>query len=196
MKELFHPQQWLIHCMLALQEKYGNISERLLLRERLKCNSFEWYLKNIYPELHVPEDREGWHGAVSVCLSDAVSEFCSWSHYYYFFDWWQILLWFIWDRKVSLFWIPVWNRSIRGETWHENNAAESEVAGLRRRLWNPFDWAQDCYYCDILWSLLFWNALQKMLGWLGAGFKIIMFWPRRCHSFVWSQAKIPLKIFA
>lgn len=48
----------------ARKEKYGDISERKLLRDRLQCNSFHWYLKTIYAELHVPEDRPNWHGAI------------------------------------------------------------------------------------------------------------------------------------
>ncbi|XP_032517068.1 putative polypeptide N-acetylgalactosaminyltransferase 9 isoform X4 [Danaus plexippus] len=42
---------------------YGDISGRKELREKLKCKSFDWYLKNIYPELFIPGESVA-HGEI------------------------------------------------------------------------------------------------------------------------------------
>ncbi|KAL4707799.1 hypothetical protein ACJJTC_001745 [Scirpophaga incertulas] len=42
---------------------YGDVSSRLALREKLECKSFEWFLKNIYPELFIPGESVA-HGEI------------------------------------------------------------------------------------------------------------------------------------
>ncbi|XP_046965495.1 putative polypeptide N-acetylgalactosaminyltransferase 9 isoform X2 [Vanessa cardui] len=43
---------------------FGDISSRKSLRQKLGCKSFEWYLKNIYPELFIPGESVA-HGEIA-----------------------------------------------------------------------------------------------------------------------------------
>ncbi|XP_067312308.1 polypeptide N-acetylgalactosaminyltransferase 16 isoform X2 [Pseudorasbora parva] len=41
----------------AQGKTFGSIADRLALRRKLNCNSFRWYLENVYPELKIPEQE-------------------------------------------------------------------------------------------------------------------------------------------
>ncbi|XP_030854979.1 polypeptide N-acetylgalactosaminyltransferase 16 [Strongylocentrotus purpuratus] len=53
---------------------YGDVSERKELRKQLKCQSFKWYLTNVYPELKIPGPNELVYGQIkqgNTCLDSS-----------------------------------------------------------------------------------------------------------------------------
>ena len=45
-----------VYAIGARSVPVGDVSNRIELRDRLKCKGFRWYLENIYPESPMPLD--------------------------------------------------------------------------------------------------------------------------------------------
>lgn len=51
-----YKEHFLNHHKITKHREYGDVQSRFQLRKELKCQNFDWYLKNVYPELILPTD--------------------------------------------------------------------------------------------------------------------------------------------
>ncbi|XP_061871441.1 polypeptide N-acetylgalactosaminyltransferase 6 isoform X3 [Colius striatus] len=49
---------------MSFRKTYGDITDRLKLREKLHCKNFTWYLQTVYPEMFVPDLTPMFYGAI------------------------------------------------------------------------------------------------------------------------------------
>eukprot|EP00058_Branchiostoma_floridae_P006015 XP_002591503.1 hypothetical protein BRAFLDRAFT_105269 [Branchiostoma floridae] len=57
---------------MSFRERYGDVSARLDLKDKLHCKPFKWFMQTIMPDMYVPEDRPGRSGA----LRNSASNLC------------------------------------------------------------------------------------------------------------------------
>lgn len=62
-KKIFYRRN-LQAAKIAQEKSFGDISERLQLREQLHCRNFSWFLHNIYPEMFVPDLNPTFYGSI------------------------------------------------------------------------------------------------------------------------------------
>ncbi|KAM4737273.1 polypeptide N-acetylgalactosaminyltransferase 6 [Anableps anableps] len=52
-------------AVMASENRYGDISDRLNLRDKLHCKNFTWYLNTVYPEIFIPDLKPEKFGSIS-----------------------------------------------------------------------------------------------------------------------------------
>ncbi|XP_067265282.1 polypeptide N-acetylgalactosaminyltransferase 3 [Chanodichthys erythropterus] len=62
-KEIFYRRNQQA-AQIAKEHSFGDVSKRVDLREKLQCKSFSWYLKNVYPEVFMPDLNPLQFGAI------------------------------------------------------------------------------------------------------------------------------------